>query len=300
MNIKVGVDIDGVVCDLTPSLVDRMNKKYGVTLRTEEITEWNWRFVRLGKDHRPVDIESHAEIKDAFADRDFVQSLPMVQNAQLGVSILRAIADDVVFVTSRSDSTKDATTAWITDNFGIYDVPKVLFSKLNKNGHELDILIDDNLETIINFVADGGYGILFRRPWNQKVQTIKRLEDAKSVTKTGRYTTCNSWADIIRTFVSEYGQPYVKTGIEIGRLLQYKNSAYGDSFAKIPELLKIIYPYDIREEDYENVAIIVRVLDKINRIAANNDPQGETPWMDIAGYAMLMTEKIKREKNDTY
>jgi hypothetical protein len=37
------------------------------------------------------------------------------------------------------------------------------------------------------------------------------------------------------------------------------------------------------------------MLDKVARIARDNDPLGESPYMDIAGYAIL---SLARDEND--
>jgi len=41
--------------------------------------------------------------------------------------------------------------------------------------------------------------------------------------------------------------------------------------------------------------VIVRMLDKLSRIARDNDPMGESPYMDIAGYSILA---LARDEND--
>jgi hypothetical protein len=80
---------------------------------------------------------------------------------------------------------------------------------------------------------------------------------------------------------------YKKVAKKLSTLLEKKNEAYGNAFQKTTELLKIIYPNGIPATKYKDIHVIVRMLDKINRIAENNDPMGESPYMDLAGYAIL-------------
>lgn len=89
---------------------------------------------------------------------------------------------------------------------------------------------------------------------------------------------------------------YKKVGLEIGTLVTKKNKSYGDSFAKCGKILKILYPNGFRVEDYGNVLAIVRILDKMFRIATDADFESEQPWGDICGYALLkVTERELRK-----
>ena len=80
---------------------------------------------------------------------------------------------------------------------------------------------------------------------------------------------------------------YVAMGTAIGALVQEKNAAYGDSFACSGEFLRLLYPNGIAPEQYLDALGVVRVFDKLKRIATDKDALGETPWRDIAGYGLL-------------
>lgn len=77
-------------------------------------------------------------------------------------------------------------------------------------------------------------------------------------------------------------------GTEIGKLVKEKNVAYGDSFAHSGEILKLLYPNGVRPEQYTTVLALVRILDKIFRLATKPDYNSENSWADIAGYCILM------------
>ena len=80
---------------------------------------------------------------------------------------------------------------------------------------------------------------------------------------------------------------YELVGQEIGKLVTKKQEAYGDSFEKSPEILEILYPNGIKVEEYKDFLAIIRVIDKLFRIANKKDAFGESPWKDICGYALL-------------
>lgn len=95
---------------------------------------------------------------------------------------------------------------------------------------------------------------------------------------------------------------YEVLAAEIGRLVDEKNKAYGNSFAEAGEFLKILYPNGIPVEAYNDALTLTRIFDKLKRIATNNDPFGEDPFFDIAGYAILgvfNNRKLKEEKQKT-
>lgn len=80
---------------------------------------------------------------------------------------------------------------------------------------------------------------------------------------------------------------FEELGAGIGRLVAEKNKAYGDSFAKAGEVLRIMYPEGIRPEQYDDALAITRIVDKLFRIATMKDAFGESPYRDIAGYGLL-------------
>ena len=91
---------------------------------------------------------------------------------------------------------------------------------------------------------------------------------------------------------------YVKAGEELGKLVKAKNEAYGDSVAVTGRVLKELYPNGIgsSEKEMNDVGVIVRVLDKLFRIASQKAAFRENPWQDIAGYALLKMEIERTEE----
>lgn len=81
--------------------------------------------------------------------------------------------------------------------------------------------------------------------------------------------------------------PFRRIAAEIGQLVAEKNEAYGDSFARAGEFLKLLYPDGIRPEQYVDALALVRIFDKQKRIASRKDAFGEDPYRDIAGYGIL-------------
>lgn len=80
---------------------------------------------------------------------------------------------------------------------------------------------------------------------------------------------------------------YEEQAEKIGKLVAEKNAAYGSSFAEAHRVLKVLYPNGIQPEQYTDALAIIRVIDKLFRLANKKSAFGENPWQDIAGYALL-------------
>lgn len=83
---------------------------------------------------------------------------------------------------------------------------------------------------------------------------------------------------------------YEALGADIGRLVTSKQEQYGDSFGRSGEILRVLYPDGIRPEQMDDALAVVRITDKLFRIAAGNQG-GENAYADIAGYGLLGAAK---------
>lgn len=92
-----------------------------------------------------------------------------------------------------------------------------------------------------------------------------------------------------------YPKPYLEEGTSIGSLVEAKQTAYGDSFGKAGSIMRILYPDGIPVEKYDDALAVVRVIDKLFRIATMKEAFGENPWRDIAGYAILSVVKQSKK-----
>lgn len=92
---------------------------------------------------------------------------------------------------------------------------------------------------------------------------------------------------------------YEELGKEIGELVDKKNAAYGDAFNKSGDILRALYPHGIQPDQYDDVLGLIRVIDKMFRIATDKGAFGESPWQDIAGYGILKALRpVPRRKQD--
>lgn len=100
---------------------------------------------------------------------------------------------------------------------------------------------------------------------------------------------CNSYEAVCvdRAKTPTDSGSYQDIGLEIGALVCSKQAAYGDSFGESGAVMRILYPDGVRPDQLDDALTIVRVLDKLFRIATDKDAFGEDPYRDIAGYCIL-------------
>tara|TARA_Y100000593_G_C4287514_1_gene326334 strand:+ start:365 stop:661 length:297 start_codon:yes stop_codon:yes gene_type:complete len=91
---------------------------------------------------------------------------------------------------------------------------------------------------------------------------------------------------------------YENIGTEIGKLVQEKNEAYGDSFGQACRILEVLYPEGITPNQYRDALAITRVIDKLFRLANKKDAFGESPWRDICGYAILGVANDEKDNSE--
>lgn len=160
--LKLGLDIDSVVCEIMPTVVGRINARYQTNYSKADITNW---------DFETEEFDLHDEIMRAFADKKNLMNFPQVDCAATGVWYLK---DDfeIVFVTSRPPEYRRYTERWIEKNFGKFPVFHV---NGDKNGLGLDILVDDAPHNIRDFAAHGKPCVIFDQPWNRTETFDERL-----------------------------------------------------------------------------------------------------------------------------
>ena len=77
---------------------------------------------------------------------------------------------------------------------------------------------------------------------------------------------------------------------QVAEIVFTKNKVYGNSFEESGKIMNTLYPLGVKSGEMVDMLAIVRIIDKLFRIATDKHALGENPWQDIAGYATLMTE----------
>jgi 5'(3')-deoxyribonucleotidase len=179
--MRIGVDIDSVVCEMVGPLLKRINKKYNTNFKRNDIKEWNWVFEANG-----LRIDGETEIHEAMDTLDFILNLPVITGAKEGIDRLsKKLLDEIIFITSRRTCLKEPTITWIRKNFGDYKVHFTDDIEDSKNGYAVDVLIDDAAHHIESFAQKHRPAIVYDCPWNRNIRSNQYIKRAKD------------WADVI-------------------------------------------------------------------------------------------------------
>lgn len=96
-----------------------------------------------------------------------------------------------------------------------------------------------------------------------------------------------NWFDALPEDAAPPASEFERVAAEIGHLVAVKNEKYGNSHGNAGAILKVLYPDGVKPEQYDDMTTVVRILDKLQRIATDKDAFGESPYADIAGYGIL-------------
>lgn len=153
-----------------------------------------------------------------------------------------------------------------------------------------------NEKVILSFIGD---------PGNEVHEAIERLAAARESARKAADAELAARAKAIRTERAraetreladeeeEVMRKYEDRAREVGALVDRKNAAYGSAFDKGGDFLRLLYPDGIKPEQYADMLALVRVFDKLMRIATDRDALGESPWQDVAGYALLSLVRVE-------
>lgn len=90
--------------------------------------------------------------------------------------------------------------------------------------------------------------------------------------------------------------PYHEVAIRIANLVADKQIKYGDSFGRSHRILEELYPDGISKDQYKDVLVLIRIIDKIYRIS-RGDQGDESAWDDINGYSLLAATRKWLDEN---
>jgi len=83
---------------------------------------------------------------------------------------------------------------------------------------------------------------------------------------------------------------YQKIAADLGKLVTEKNKAYGSAHIVSGRIMLLLFPNGIHPHRIWDALLMVRIIDKLMRIATRPDAFGESPYQDIGGYGILGVE----------
>lgn len=162
----IASDIDGVLCDVIEPLILRLNKLLNVSMKPDEVKEWEFE-VALGR----YGVKKN-HIRKIFGDEWFWgEGVPVVEN----IKWLRQWSQDheIHLITGRHSDLGIPTRAWLVKN----DVPftKIIHSHtLHKFEYlekvKADVLFEDNFYEANRCASDGIPAFVIRRSYNEDLE----------------------------------------------------------------------------------------------------------------------------------
>ena len=188
----LAVDIDDVIVESVPNIIDFYNKEYGTNATVGDFYAWNsanW------QDKTPLEIVTR--INRYLESDQFLNAEP----TQEAITVIRQLNGkyDLAIVSGRPNIIEKATLSWLKRHFPdiFREVVLTQYFKLGDSGIKskaevckeigASILIDDHLEHIRIVAAAGIRSLLFGDyPWNQADKlppNVKRVKDWQAVAR---------------------------------------------------------------------------------------------------------------------
>jgi uncharacterized HAD superfamily protein len=113
----MGLDLDGVVCDLGPGVATRIAERFGVASHPDTWRTYDLRLLRLGVPEAPF----QAFLDELFTDPSLYASAPVAEGAAWGVLRLRSAGWHLVGITARPLHLADVTRGWLSEHGIVLD-----------------------------------------------------------------------------------------------------------------------------------------------------------------------------------
>jgi 5'(3')-deoxyribonucleotidase len=178
--LKIAVDIDGVLADQVMAVLKVIEKEYGLKYLKSDVDRAHWTFAGG---------ELWSEIGRLLANPDYTLNLPLIEGSQKGIEQL---ADHEIFVvTARRPNAEDASKQWLRTHFPCL-TEYYRASTGTKHIIPSDVLIDDLDMNIVEFVKSDPdrRGILFVQPWSINGKGIEKYSD--------QVHYCPEWDSVVR------------------------------------------------------------------------------------------------------
>lgn len=177
---RIGIDIDSVIADTTPHIIEYLNKNFSYNLKLDDFTSY-----RL-QDNKIIDIEHVNSALDWFY-KIGIETVNLI-NGSKEVIFNLSKNNKIILITARPHTTRNLTQVWLKRNNIKYD--ELIFCKASEKVNYIryfDLIIEDRLETAETLSSLGIQVILLQYPWNNfKKNTIECSKIIK----------CQNWEEI--------------------------------------------------------------------------------------------------------
>jgi len=157
-NLKLAIDIDGVIVDLVAAMLPLLSEACGRPIRHEDIYCFD-----IGK---ALNIESKMQyIWDKVYSGNILQTAPPIKGAIIGLDQISN--HEIWLVTHRPKLAQKDTELWLDEKkIKYHRLEFVRSTKKLSVGLDFDVFLEDNLEQACAIAEAGIPAILLSHPWN--------------------------------------------------------------------------------------------------------------------------------------
>jgi 5'(3')-deoxyribonucleotidase len=146
--LKILIDMDGIVCDTLPYWLQKIAEKTGKIAQVEDITEWD-----LLKCAPLVGCDPKV-VFGMLQDPGFIYNIKPVWGAREAVKALQDAGHEIYLVTARCGPVSmPDTLEWVKKHLPFINAEKQVIFCYNKRLIPADVLIDDKMETLVDYSA---------------------------------------------------------------------------------------------------------------------------------------------------
>lgn len=163
--VLIGLDLDGVLCDLGPALAARIAERFGVMTHPSAWRTYDLRRLRLGLPEGRY----QAFLDEAFDDPTLYEEAAAVTGAAAGLVQLRAAGWDIVGITARPAHLTALTTRWLAgQGLSLEAVHHTIVHEKSAVARALgvDVTVEDN-PVEAELLGEVCQSWLFDRPYNR-------------------------------------------------------------------------------------------------------------------------------------
>lgn len=176
---NIGIDVDGVIGDIMSSVIEKSNKHFDINILQEQL---------VSPDLSSCTDLSQEQTTDLFTKYHVFQDMELIKGAKVFITKLHRKKYSIYIFTDRFWSNDDwsNTTNWLK----MHHIPYKMFTLLKAKHrldfakiHNLDIIIEDYLETAKELASFCKLVILLDAPYNQgtlpnNVRRVRNWEEA--------------------------------------------------------------------------------------------------------------------------
>lgn len=182
MTMNIAIDVDGVLAEQVPAVLEPIRDEFDVEMRKEEVRSWD----------EPIpDTETNIKIliEDRLEDPKFVEDMSTVPGAVEALSSLKWKGHKLIIATARGDHVVESTENWLRNHGFEFDEVRSVENR-SKATLQADLLVDDYPKNVTEFSDSTGTAILFLQPWNEDFARQVEADDPVYV--------ANGWDEVLR------------------------------------------------------------------------------------------------------